>query len=71
MIALDHVFQIDGDEIHAVVLRQSSKLRWNAFVWGGGLRLSNSFARREGAEKWIEKLLSHHFPRPGHPLSSH
>ncbi len=71
MIALDHTFHIGDDEIHAVVLRQSSKLRWNAFLWGGGLRLANSFARREGAEKWLEKLLGHHFPRLDHPLSSH
>ena len=40
-------------------------------VRGGGLRLANSFARREGAEKWLEKLLGHHFPRLDHPLSSH
>lgn len=71
MTTLDYVFHIDGDEIHAVVLRQSSKLRWNAFLWGGGLRLSNSFARHEGAEKWLDKLLSHYFPRIARPLPSH
>ena len=68
MTALDHTFRLDGDEIHAVVLRQSSKTRWNAYLWGGGLQLCNTFARREGAEKWLQKLLRHYFPRLDRPL---
>jgi hypothetical protein len=45
-----------------VVLRQASKLRWNAFLWGAGLQFANSFARRESAEEWLHRLLHHYFP---------
>ena len=62
MTALDQTFHLDGDEIHAVVLRQPSKHRWNAYLWGAGLQLANSFARREAAEKWLRKQLRHYFP---------
>lgn len=62
MTTLNRTFRLDGDEIHAVVLRQSSKRLWNAFLWGGGLRLANTFARREAAEKWLRTLLLRHFP---------
>jgi hypothetical protein len=44
------------------LLRQSSKLRWNAFLWGAELRFANSFARRENAEKWLAELLNRYFP---------
>jgi hypothetical protein len=45
-----------------VVLRQASKFRWNAFLWGAGLQFANSFARRENAEEWLHRLLHHYFP---------
>jgi hypothetical protein len=45
-----------------VLLRQSSKFRWNAFLWGADLHFANSFARRENAEKWLADLLRRYFP---------
>lgn len=62
MAALEQTFRAGCETIHAVLLRQTSKLRWNAFLWGAGLRFSNSFARRENAEKWLSELLRRYFP---------
>jgi hypothetical protein len=59
---LEQTFRAGRETIHAVLLRQSSKLRWNAFLWGAGLRFANSFARRENAEKWLTDLLRRYFP---------
>ena len=62
MKALEQTFRVGGGTIHAVLLQQSSKLRWNAFLWGGGLQAANSFARREAAEKWLAGFLQRYFP---------
>jgi hypothetical protein len=62
MAAFEQTFHLNGEEIHAVVLRQPSRFRWNAFLWGSGVKFSNSFARREGAEKWLKALLLRRFP---------
>ena len=59
---LNYTFEIGDDRVHAVVLEQRSKHRWHAFLWGGGLRFANSFARRQGAEQWLDKVLSRYFP---------
>lgn len=59
---MERTFQEGKDTIHAVLLRQSSKLRWNAFFWGAGLRFANSFARRENAERWLGEMLRRYFP---------
>lgn len=59
---MEQTFRAGRETIHAVLLRQSSKLRWNAFLWGAGLRFANSFARRENAEKWLADLLRRYFP---------
>jgi hypothetical protein len=59
---LEQTFRAGRETIHAVLLRQSSKLRWNAFLWGAQLRFANSFARRENAEKWLAGLLHRYFP---------
>ncbi len=59
---MEQTFRAGRETIHAVVLRQSSKLRWNAFLWGEELRFANSFARRESAEKWLTDLLRRYFP---------
>jgi hypothetical protein len=59
---LERTFREGKETIHAVLLRQSSKLRWNAFFWGAGLRFANSFARRENAEKWLAEMLRRYFP---------
>ena len=59
---LQWTFEQGGETIHAVVLRQATKLRWNAFLWGAGLQFANSFARRENAEEWLQRLLHHYFP---------
>ena len=45
-----------------MVLQQRSKHRWHAFLWGGGLRFANTFAREQGAEQWLAKVLSRYFP---------
>jgi len=62
MKALEQTFRVGGETIHAVLLRQTSKLRWNAFLWGAGLQAANSFARREAAEKWLAGFLERYFP---------
>lgn len=62
MTVLEKTFRAGRETIHAVLLRQSSKLRWNAFLWGADLRFANSFARRENAEKWLAELLRRYFP---------
>ena len=62
MTTLNRTFEVGGDRIHAVVLEQRSKHRWHAFLWGGGLRFANTFARRQGAEQWLNKVLSRYFP---------
>lgn len=62
MTVLERTFREGTETIHAVLLRQSSKLRWNAFFWGAGLRFANSFARRENAEKWLAEMLHRYFP---------
>jgi hypothetical protein len=59
---VEQTFRAGCETIHAVLLRQSSKLRWNAFLWGAELRFANSFARRENAEKWLADLLRRYFP---------
>jgi hypothetical protein len=59
---LERTFREGKETIHAVLLRQSSKLRWNAFFWGAGLRFANSFARRENAERWLAEMLRRYFP---------
>jgi hypothetical protein len=59
---LEQTFRAGRETIHAVLLRQSSKLRWNAFLWGAELSFANSFARRENAEKWLADLLRRYFP---------
>ena len=59
---LQWTFEQGGETIHVVVLRQAAKLRWNAFLWGAGLQFANSFARRENAEEWLQRLLHHYFP---------
>jgi hypothetical protein len=59
---LEQTFRAGCETIHAVLLRQSSKLRWNAFLWGAELHFANSFARRENAEKWLADLLRRYFP---------
>jgi hypothetical protein len=59
---LEQTFRAGCETIHAVLLRQSSKLRWNAFLWGEELQFANSFARRENAEKWLADLLRRYFP---------
>jgi hypothetical protein len=59
---LQWTFEQGGETIHAVVLRQTTKLRWNAFLWGAGLQFANSFARRENAEEWLQRLRHHYFP---------
>ena len=48
--------------MHAVLLRQPSRSRWNAFFWGGGFSQANTFARREGAERWLRRLVERHLP---------
>lgn len=62
MAVVEQTFRAGCETIHAVLLRQSSKLRWNAFLWGAELRFANSFARRESAEKWLADLLRRYFP---------
>lgn len=62
MTVLERTFREGKETIHAVLLRQSSKLRWNAFFWGAGLRFANSFARRENAERWLAEMLRRYFP---------
>jgi hypothetical protein len=59
---VEQTFRAGRETIHAVLLRQSSKLRWNAFLWGSELRFANSFARRENAEKWLADQLRRYFP---------
>jgi hypothetical protein len=59
---LEQTFRAGCETIHAVLLKQSSKLRWNAFLWGAELQFANSFARRENAEKWLADLLRRYFP---------
>ena len=44
-------FSLGERIIHAVVLRQYPKFRWNAFLWGEGLSFAHTFARRAGAER--------------------
>ena len=55
-------FEQDGETVHAVILRHASGIRWNAFFWGAGLKFCNSFARRQNAEKWLQRLLERYFP---------
>jgi len=62
MAVSKQTFRAGRETIHAVLLRQSSKLRWNAFLWGADLRFANSFARRENAEKWLADLVRRYFP---------
>jgi hypothetical protein len=62
MAVLEQTFRAGCETIHAVLLRQTSRLRWNAFLWGPGLTFANSFARRESAEKWLADLMRRYFP---------
>ena len=55
-------FSIGKRTIHAVVLRQHSKFRWNSFLWGAGLSFAHTFARRAAAERWLIRLLRKRFP---------
>lgn len=71
MTVLNETFQAGEQTIHAVLLRQGSKLRWNAYLWGAGLSFANSFARRENAEKWLARLIRQHFPSLGGQFSSY
>jgi hypothetical protein len=58
----EQVFQIGGQTIRAVLLRRSSRYRWNAFLWGPSLWFGNSFARKQAAERWLRELLRRYFP---------
>ncbi len=62
MAAQDRTFRIGNRTMHAVLLRQPSRSRWNAFFWGGGFSQANTFARREGAERWLRRLVERHLP---------
>ncbi len=62
MAAQNRTFRIGNRVMHAVLLRQPSRSRWNALFWGGGLSLANTFARREAAERWLGRLVEHHLP---------
>ena len=62
MAAVDRTFRTGNRVIHAVLLRQPSRSRWNAFFWGGGFSIANTFARREGAERWLRRLVERHLP---------
>jgi len=55
-------FSLGERTIHAVVLRQHSKFRWNAFLWGESLSFAHTFARRAAAERWLIRLLRKRFP---------
>ena len=62
MLARHLSFALGERTIHAVVLRQHSKFRWNAFLWGAGLSFAHTFARRAAAERWLVRLLRMRFP---------
>ena len=56
-------FEQGGETVHAVILRHASGIRWNAFLWGADLKFSNSFARCQRAEKWLQACSSVTFQR--------
>jgi len=62
MASFELSFRAGEETIRAVILRQVSKSRWNAFFWGGGLRFAHTFARRAAAELWIGQLIRKYFP---------
>lgn len=75
---LERTLSAGGETVHAVLLKQASRGRWNAFLWSSRLRFANTFARRESALRWLEGQLRRRFgvsarlvaerpPRPAAP----
>ncbi len=70
-MAVRHLsFSLGERTIHAVILRQHPKFRWNAFLWGAGLSFAHTFARRAAAERWLIRLLGRRFPTLPHNSAS-